>query len=96
MPAERELGVGVTQGTVEALRRLQSAGKITRDDKRRLIADIIEHHKAGEAASSIEIAYELLVSPFVHPDSEFTMQSDLSCLDDLADQAKSIASRLRW
>jgi hypothetical protein len=47
VPAERELGEGITERTVEALRKLQADGKISREEKRKLIADIIEHHKVG-------------------------------------------------
>ena len=85
----------MTEKTVEALRKLQAAGKISRDDKRRLLTDIIEHHKEGEAASLIEIAYELLVLPFVRPEGDASVE-DEELMDDLADQAKRIASQLRW
>jgi hypothetical protein len=42
---ERELMEGVTERTVEALRRLAKEGRISREHKRRLLTDVIEHHQ---------------------------------------------------
>ena len=42
---ERELIEGVTERTVAALRKLAKEGLITRDQKRRLLTDVIRHHQ---------------------------------------------------
>jgi len=63
--AERELTEGVTERTVAALRKLAKEGLITREQKRRLLTDVIRHHQQGEEASEVEIAYELLVMRFL-------------------------------
>jgi len=65
---ERELMEGVTERTVAALRKLAKEGHITRDQKRVLLTDVVEHHQAGECASEVEIAYELLVARFCGPE----------------------------
>lgn len=43
--AERELLEGVTERTVAALRKLAQQGLITREQKRRLLTDVIRHHQ---------------------------------------------------
>lgn len=91
----------MTERTVEALRALAKRGKISRDHKRRLLSDIIHHHMDGDSASSIEIAYELLVAPFVRPPEKgYAVSVDNSkeeeCLEDFAAQASTIASRLKY
>ena len=50
---ERELMEGVTERTVAALRKLAKEGHITRDQKRVLLTDVVEHHQAGECASEV-------------------------------------------
>mmetsp|Transcript_19746 Transcript_19746/g.40287 ORF Transcript_19746/g.40287 Transcript_19746/m.40287 type:complete len:470 (-) Transcript_19746:86-1495(-) len=90
---ERELMDGVTERTVEALRRLAKDGRISRDNKRRLLTDVIEHHQEGESASEVEIAYELLVMRFVRPDGEDAARED-ELLEDFADQCKVLAKKL--
>ena len=42
---ERELIEGVTERTVAALRKLAKDGLITREQKRRLLTDVIRHHQ---------------------------------------------------
>lgn len=90
---ERELMEGVTERTVEALRRLAREGKISRECKRGLLTDVIEHHQEGESASEVEIAYELLVMRFVRPDGE-DPEREQELLEDFADQCKVLAKKL--
>eukprot|EP00960_Hanusia_phi_P060329 764472-Hanusia_phi.AAC.7 len=45
---------GVTERTVAALRKLAKEGQITREQKRVLLTDVVEHHQAGECASEVE------------------------------------------
>jgi len=42
---ERELIEGVTERTVAALRKLAKDGLISREQKRRLLTDVIRHHQ---------------------------------------------------
>jgi len=90
---ERELMEGVTERTVEAVRKLARDGKLSRDAKRKLLTDIIEHHQEGESASEVEIAFELLVMRFLRPDgADSAQEADL--LEDFAEQCKILASKL--
>jgi len=104
---ERELIEGVTERTVAALRKLAKDGLITREQKRRLLTDVIRHHQQGEEASEVEIAYELLVMRFLPPPPlsllgessaaasgalEDVAEEDL--LEDFADQCLILSKRL--
>ena len=98
---ERELSEGVTERTVAALRRLAKEGLISREDKRKLLSSVIQHHQKGEEASEIEIAYEILVMNFL-PDgvsggqvaaAGVEVQED-DLLEDFADQCVILAKRL--
>jgi len=91
---ERELMDGVTERTVAALRKLAKEGQITREQKRVLLTDVVEHHQAGECASEVEIAYELLVARFCGPE-EVGSVMEAELLEDFADQCKSLAKKLR-
>ena len=96
MLTERELAEGVTERTVAALRKLAKEGLISRDQKRRLLTDVIRHHQQGEEASEVEIAYELLVMRFLpSPESDepsssssanLFAQEEEDLLEDFADQ----------
>ena len=98
---ERELSEGVTERTVAALRRLAKEGLISREDKRKLLSSVIQHHQKGEEASEIEIAYEILVMNFlpngvsggqVAAAGVEVQEDDL--LEDFADQCVILAKRL--
>ena len=95
MLAERELSEGVTERTVAALRKLAKEGLISREQKRRLLTDVISHHQQGEEASEVEIAYELLVMRFLPSQtadgagsgsSNLFAQEEEDLLEDFADQ----------
>ena len=95
MLAERELSEGVTERTVAALRKLAKEGLISREQKRRLLTDVISHHQQGEEASEVEIAYELLVMRFLPSQtadgagsgiSNLVAQEEEDLLEDFADQ----------
>jgi len=105
--AERELTEGVTERTIAALRKLAKEGLISREQKRRLLTDVIHHHQQGEEASEVEIAYELLVMRFLPaasaPGGEASGASSLvpgfsveeeDLLEDFADQCLIFAKRL--
>eukprot|EP00802_Teleaulax_amphioxeia_P010541 Tamp_10569.p1 GENE.Tamp_10569~~Tamp_10569.p1 ORF type:complete len:460 (+),score=141.09 Tamp_10569:183-1562(+) len=104
MLTERELAEGVTERTVAALRKLAKEGLISRDQKRRLLTDVIRHHQQGEEASEVEIAYELLVMRFLpSPESDepsssssanLFAQEEEDLLEDFADQCLILAKRL--
>jgi hypothetical protein len=102
---ERELMEGVTERTVAALKRLAKEGLISREDKRRLLSNVIGCHHKGEEASEVEIAYELLVMRFLPPSvtgAEFANSLDASMfadeedlLEDFADQVRAQKARNR-
>ena len=101
MLAERELSEGVTERTVAALRKLAKEGLISREQKRRLLTDVISHHQQGEEASEVEIAYELLVMRFLPSQtadgagsgsSNPFAQEEEDLLEDFADQVGALVS----
>jgi hypothetical protein len=83
---ERLLDENVTDGAVEGLRLLAKDGRISREEKRRLMSSIIDHHHAGGPASEVEIAYELLV---------LRAEDEAEALDDFAEQCHAIDARLQ-
>lgn len=93
MLAERELTEGVTERCVAALRKLSKEGLISREEKRRLLSDVIKHHQQGEEASEVEIAYELLVMRFLPAGGAIAVEAggvgvvdEEDLLEDFADQ----------
>lgn len=103
MLTERELAEGVTERTVAALRKLAKEGLISRDQKRRLLTDVIQHHQQGQEASEVEIAYELLVMRFLPSQASddassgsanLFAQEEEDLLEDFADQCLILAKRL--
>mmetsp|Transcript_56532 Transcript_56532/g.134967 ORF Transcript_56532/g.134967 Transcript_56532/m.134967 type:complete len:109 (+) Transcript_56532:66-392(+) len=91
---ERELMEGVTDRTVAALRRLASSGQISRDAKRKLLGDVIQHHQAGEAASEVEIAYELLVMRSLGEGRVVDAAQEEELLEDFAEQCRYLANKV--
>ncbi|CAN0099773.1 unnamed protein product [Discosporangium mesarthrocarpum] len=77
----------LTKKTMEALRMLGAQNKLGRREQRRLITDVIEH-AAGEEASAVEVAYELLLA---HHNEDF---QDKSSLGEFVEQCKVLASSL--
>jgi hypothetical protein len=93
MLVERELTEGVTERCVAALRKLAKEGLISREEKRRLLSDVIKHHQQGEEASEVEIAYELLVMRFLPAGGAIGVEAggvgvaeEEDLLEDFADQ----------
>ena len=104
MLAERELAEGVTERTVAALRKLAKEGLISREQKRRLLTDVIRHHQQGEEASEVEIAYELLGMRFLplqesdeasSGSANLFAQEEEDLLEDFADQVLYVCVRAR-
>mmetsp|Transcript_40714 Transcript_40714/g.53628 ORF Transcript_40714/g.53628 Transcript_40714/m.53628 type:complete len:500 (-) Transcript_40714:490-1989(-) len=72
--------------TINAIRRLHNEGRITLDQKRKLLTDIIKH-ASGTEASSTEMAFELLMA-----DNEDWSNADF--VDEFADQCRAIADSI--
>ncbi|CAM9253190.1 unnamed protein product [Phaeothamnion confervicola] len=78
----------VTRRTVAAVRHVCAAGMIADAQKRALLTDIIRH-ASTEAASAVEIAFELLLAP---EGGEGDASAD--ALSEFADQCKYFADQL--
>mmetsp|Transcript_42035 Transcript_42035/g.65720 ORF Transcript_42035/g.65720 Transcript_42035/m.65720 type:complete len:282 (-) Transcript_42035:203-1048(-) len=91
--SERELIDGVTERTINALRRLTKERKLSARDKNKLISSIISHHKVGGEASLVEIAYQVLVFQFLKPGIGGGAREDELLLDFL-DQCRALVMKL--